>query len=212
MGRVNKYKIKHGAKKEKHWIDYGKWLEYSRGLIQLNQDEVAEALGISRRQWIRYTQGAPVPKKRIQKLIDVLGLPHGKAYLRAGYQLPRDLNAEANSYLRHIRDSVFVGSMAGALSDLWLFYYEMAPEKKKHKPPDCTSICQDFIDAAIALDEMPGWLRVEFIVYLLAIEKGHMKHEFEVSPALRKKILATIKKDLPTAMWQKGRIPYDKRK
>jgi transcriptional regulator with XRE-family HTH domain len=211
MGRVNKYKL-YRTKRGQHWVDYGRWLEYSRGLTELTQDEVAKTLGISRRQWIRYTKGAPVPKKRIRDLVKVLGLPPGKAYLRAGYQLPRDLNAEADSHLRHIRDAVFEGGMADALAALFSFYYEMAPEKKKHKSIDCTSTCQDFINAAIALDGMPRPLRQEFTFYLLAIEKGHRKHEFPLNQSLRKKILAMIKKDLPLTMWQKGRITSDEMK
>lgn len=206
MGRTNKYKIMPGAKKEQHWVDYGKWLEYSRGLTGLDQDEVAEALGISRRQWIRYTQGNPVPKKRIPKIVKVLGLPHGKAFLRAGYRLPPDLNAEADSHLQHIRDAVFEGSMSDALMALHIFYFKMAPEKKRRKSVDCTSTCQDFINAAVALDTMPDWLQWEFTIYLLATLKGHRKHEFQPPLALRKKIRAMIKRDLPISMWQKGRI------
>lgn len=200
-----------GSKGDQHWIDYGKWLEYSRGLTGFTQDEVAEALGISRRQWIRYTQGAPVPKKRISKIVKVLGLPHGKAYLRAGYRLPPDLIAEADSHSRRIRDAVLGGSMKDALMALHVFYYKMAPEKKRTTSVDCTRTCQDFIDAAVALDAMPTWLQQEFTIYLLATMQGHRKQVFPLELPLRKKIRAMIKNDLPISMWQKGRITSEEK-
>lgn len=204
MGKVNRYKL--ACRKDPRWVEFGKWLEQQRGETRLTQEQAADALGISRRQWIRYTQGAPVPRKRIEKMIKVLGLPPKKAFLRAGYEMPPDLAVWGDSYLLRIRDAVFDGEMAVALMFLYDFYYESMQEKKKYKPVQLSVTCQDFVTAAVAIDRMPAWLREEFLLYLWAVRKGAKKFVFRESSARQKEIRKMIKRDLPVLMLQKGRI------
>lgn len=204
MGRVNRYKMK--LSKDPRWVIFGKWLEQQRGETRFTQEEAASALGISTRQWIRYTQGAPVPQKRIAKMIKVLGLPPKKAFLRAGYEMPPDLAVWADSYLLRIRDAIFDGDMAGALWFLYRFYYESMQERKKYKPVQTSVTCQDFIVAAVAIDRMPAWLREEFMLYLWAVRKGGEKFVFREPSARQKEIRKMIKRNLPILMLQKGRI------
>lgn len=207
MGRVNRYKPTH--RKDPRWVEFGKWLEQQRGETRLKQEQAAAAIGISTRQWIRYTQGAPVPEKRIAKMIKVLGLPPKKAYLRAGYEMPRDLAVWADSYLLRIRDAVFKGTMWEALMFLYDFYYESMEEKKRYRPVDTSLTCQDFITAALATDRMPAWLREEFLLYLWAVRKGGKKSVFDEPTARKREVREKIKRDLPKLMLQQGRITPD---
>jgi hypothetical protein len=59
---------------------------------------------------------------------------------------------------------------------------------------------------------MPGWLRREFIVYLLAVERGGRKQEFPVPSALHKEVRAMIAKELPKEMLLRGQVPVSKSK
>jgi hypothetical protein len=195
LGRVNKYKLS----AQDHWIEFGKWLEFARGLTPLIQEEAAAGLGITRRQWIRYTQGAPFPRKRIPNLASVLGIPVGRVYMRAGYEVP-DLGVDVNFYLRRIRESVLGDNMAEAMGLVYAFYYEAAQWDKRAKLPDTSRTRQDFIDAAVAADRLPGWLRLEFAEYLLATELSGERQDFPLKPELRRKIRAKIKESLPDAL------------
>src|SRR5438270_2187963 len=104
MGRVNRYAA--GLSKER-WEIFGKRLETFRGsATSLTQAQVAESVGISTRQWIRYTKGAPVPLKRIPKIAEVLGMPLGRTLLYAGHE-PKERDVDVDAQLRLIRDYVF---------------------------------------------------------------------------------------------------------
>lgn len=205
MGRVNQYRIKLYSA-DPRWVEYGKWLEFSRGLTLLTQEQVAAGLGITRRQWIRYTRGAPFPRKRIPDLARVLGVPLARAYMRAGYEVP-DLGVDADFYLRRIRESVFEDDLAEAMGTVYAFYYQAAQAEKKAKLPDTAMTHQDFIDAAFSANRLPGWLRVEFAEYLLAVEVSGQKQDFPLKPELRKKIRAMIKKALPEGLRVRVKIP-----
>lgn len=207
MGRVNRFKAMLG--KDETWVEYGKWLELQRAATSLTQEQVAKRLGISRRQWIRYTQGAPVPYKRIKKLIKVLGLNDKKAYLRAGYEMPRNLKVWVDSRLQHIRDAVLGGNMAGALMHLFDFYYESVERKKKYRRVSPGTAASDFMNAAALIDRMPAWLRDEFLVYLWEVRKGGKKYVFTETSTRQEKIRKMIRRDLPRIMMLKGRIPIE---
>src|SRR5437868_3226469 len=207
MGRVNRYAA--GLSKDR-WETFGKRLETFRGSsTSLTQAQVAAAVGVSTRQWIRYTQGAPVPLKRIPKIAKVLGMPVGRALLHAGYE-PKERGVDVDAQLRLIRDYVFEGAIEEALFCLYGFYYSVNKERKRYRPMRGPMLANDFTAAAVAVDRMAGWLRREFIGYLLAVERGGRKTEFPVSPALRKEVRATIEKDLPKVMLFKGRVPLGK--
>src|SRR5437868_5009226 len=119
MGRVNKYAA--GLSRDR-WETFGKRLETFRGSsTSLTQAQVAAAVGVSRRQWIRYIQGAPVPLKRIPTIAKVLGMPLGRALLHAGYE-PKVRDVDADAQLRLIRDYVFEGAVTDALFSFYKFY------------------------------------------------------------------------------------------
>lgn len=191
------------------WVAYGNWLELQRDYTSLTQAEMAEAVGVSIRQWIRYAQGAPVPRKRIQKIAEVLGVSVDRALVRAGYE-PIGEGVEIEAYLRRIRDYVLAGDMMRALFNLYHFYYDVAAEKKlfKHEAPIPTA--SNFIDAAIAVDKLPGWLRREFIKYLRYVDQVGMKFEFRASRKNRKQVRAMIKAELVEAILREDLVPHSR--
>jgi transcriptional regulator with XRE-family HTH domain len=207
MGRVNRYAA--GLSRDR-WETFGKRLETFRGAnTSLTQEQIADAVGVSRRQWIRYTKGAPVPLKRISKIAKVLGMSVGRALLHAGYE-PKERGVDVDAFLRLIRDYVFEGAVKESLFSLYSFYYDVNKEKKRYKPMNAPMMANDFTAAAVAIDRMPGWLRREFIVYLMAVERSGRKQEFPVSSALRKEARAMIENELPKGMLLGGRAPVNK--
>jgi transcriptional regulator with XRE-family HTH domain len=207
MGRVNKYAA--GLSKDR-WETFGKRLETFRGSsTSLTQAQVAAAVGISTRQWIRYTKGAPVPLKRIPTIAKLLGMSVGRALLHAGYE-PKERGVDVDAYMRLIRDYVFEGAVKEALFSLYRFYYDVNKEKKRYKPMRAPMLANNFTSAAVAIDRMPGWLRREFIVYLLTVERGGRKQEFPVPSALYKEVRAMIEKELPREMLLRGQMPVRK--
>jgi hypothetical protein len=129
-----------------------------------------------------------------------------KALLFAGYE-PEEPGVDVEAHMRLIRDKVLEGEMIEALFNLYGFYYDVNKEEKRYKPMDAPMLANDFMAAAVAIDGMPNWLRREFIVYLIATERGGRKEEFPVLPKLWKEARAMIKKELPKAMLLGGRLP-----
>jgi transcriptional regulator with XRE-family HTH domain len=206
MGRVNRMMPR---RDDDRWLDYGNWLELQRGYTSLTQAEMAKALGISPRHWIRYTQGAPVPQKRIPKIAELLGVPVDRALVRAGYE-PTGEGVEIEAYLRRIRDYVLKGDLKKALFDLYHFYYDVAAEKKRYKPEAPVLTADNFVDAAVAVDKMPGWLRREFIAYLRYVDRGGSKFEFPAPRKNRKQVRAVIKAELLEAILREELVPHSR--
>jgi transcriptional regulator with XRE-family HTH domain len=208
MGRINKYAA--GLSRDR-WETFGKRLETFRGSsTSFTQAQVAAAVGVSTRQWIRYTKGAPVPLKRIRKIAKVLGMPLGRALLHAGYE-PTKHGVDVDAHLRRIRDYVFEEDIKEGLSSYYKFYYEVN-RKKRYRHMDTPMLARDFISMAVAIDRMPGWLRREFIVYLLAIGRGGKRQNFPAPLKIREEVLAIIEKELPIVMLQEGRVSVRKKR
>jgi transcriptional regulator with XRE-family HTH domain len=145
-------------KKRKRWKPLGKRLERFRVDKGCTQAQVADAIGVSTRQWKRYAKGDRVSRERILKISEVLEMPLGRTLLLAGYE-PEEPGVDINAYLRLLRDNVFEGQMHEALFNLYDFYYDVNKEEKKHKLRDAPMLANAFTAAAVAIDSMPDWLR-----------------------------------------------------
>jgi transcriptional regulator with XRE-family HTH domain len=204
MGRVNSATGKVG---KTSWATFGWWIEARRSLTQYDQAQAAEAIGVTRRQWIRYTQGAPVPRKRIPAIAKMLGAPLKQVLAYAGYDAGEEATPEVDVYLRRIRERVFEGTWSGALLTLYQLFYEVQKEKKKHKSRSDQSMAINFVVAAVAMNQMPAWLRREFIEYLLAVEIGGVKHDFPQPPEIQKKVRDKVNKILSEAILREDQFP-----
>lgn len=177
------------------WESFGERLEWWRGRTSLTQEQAAKAIGVSRRQWIRYTKGAPVPFKRLRKISKALGVRLSIVLLHAGYE-PKKPNIDTEASLRKIRDAVFEGDMIGAFISLYIFYQETHEEVMRHKTQPELVMMKNFILAVGGINELPGWLRRELVEYLLSLEYGGNRREFPVAPAIRKRVLAKIREHI----------------
>lgn len=210
MGREDKILSKlHSGR----WRAFGKRLEQYRVKAGLTQEQAAEAVGVTVRQWRRYASGVTrVSPEMIRKIAKALEGPEGpvvtagKLLLLAGHESD-DPGVDVEAHLRLIRDYVLEGVMSAALFNFYEFYYDVNSGEKKFMPMDAPLLANNFTAAAVAIDNMPNWLRREFIVYLLATEMGGRKEEFPVPAALWKEARALIRRDLPKAMLLGGRLP-----
>jgi transcriptional regulator with XRE-family HTH domain len=203
VGRVNR---ETGEVGKTVWVTFGRWIEARRALTPYDQAQAAAAIGVSRRQWIRYTQGAPVPLKRIPAIAKVIEAPLGQVLAFAGYET-EDAGVDVSLYLGRIRERVFEGSWSGALLTLYQFFYEVHKEKKRHKNRSHWSMAINFVVAAVAMNQMPAWMRREFIEYLLAVEMGGSKQDFPLPPALQKKVRDKVNKILSEAILREDQYP-----
>ena len=68
------------------WQIFGEWITHQRLLVGFTQKQAAEAVGVSRRQWIRYELGAKVPVKRMDLMSRVLNIRPDRMLDQAGYR------------------------------------------------------------------------------------------------------------------------------
>lgn len=68
------------------WQIFGEWITHQRLLVGFTQKQAAEAVGVSRRQWIRYELGAKVPVKRMDLMSRVLNIRPDRMFDQAGYR------------------------------------------------------------------------------------------------------------------------------
>jgi len=114
---------------------------------------------------------------------------------QAGYE-PEEPYWDFDAFSRAVRDAVIEGSMSTALFVLHDFYHQIHEEVTRYRNRPELVLLRDFVFSVIAINEMPGWLRRELIEYLPGLEYGGSRQEFPVAPAVRKKVLARIGKEL----------------
>lgn len=177
------------------WESFGERLEWWRGRTSLTQKQAAKAIGVSPRQWIRYTKGAPVPFKRLRKISKVLGVRLSIVLLHAGYE-PKKPNVDVQASLRKIRDAVFEENLVDAFVSLYIFYQETHEEVMRYRRQPDVVMIKNFILAVEGINELPGWLRRELVEYLLSLEYGGNSQDSLDAPAIRKRVLAKIREHI----------------
>jgi transcriptional regulator with XRE-family HTH domain len=139
------------------WKSFGKELERWRGNTSFTQEQAGEAIGVSRRQWIRYTKGAPVPFDRLTKISKAFGVRLSRVLLHAGYE-PKDPDIDTEASLRHIRNAVFERDLVGAFISLYIFYQETHEEVMRYRPQPELVMMKNFILAVQGINELPSAL------------------------------------------------------
>jgi transcriptional regulator with XRE-family HTH domain len=99
------------------WRIFGAWLRSRRRMTGKTQAEAAEAAGISRRQWIRYEQGAKMLRKRVERVARIINVPLETMLERAGYKASRRMN-DVKGRLDKISDMLFAGTTYMAIVEL----------------------------------------------------------------------------------------------
>ena len=173
------------------WESFGERLEWWRSRSSLTQEQAGKAIGVSRRQWIRYTKGAPVPFNRLRKISKALGVRLSRVLMHAGYE-PEDPDMDVEASLRHIRNAVFEENLVGAMVSLYNFYQETHEEVRLYRNQPELLMVKNLILAVEAINGLPGWLRRDLIEYLFGLEYGGNSRDFLVAPAIRKRVRAMI--------------------
>ena len=89
MPRVEQTELEREFTKAR-WMTFGSWLRQRRLITGLTQEQVAKLVGVTRRQWVRYEQGAKMLKKRMRAAARALNVPYNTMLDRAGFDvLPR---------------------------------------------------------------------------------------------------------------------------
>lgn len=138
------------------WKTFGLWLRSHRIARHFTQGRAAQAVGVSRQQWIRYEYGDKVPYKRLHVIADALNIRPSRIYYLAGYRTPRRIN-DAQVLLRRMHETMREGDIVSALEQFFLIYEDLGPTRDGScyidglTPPN-------FANAVIYLDALPFWL------------------------------------------------------
>src|SRR5437879_443118 len=96
------------------WKTFGKWLKERRIGRRFTLQQAADAVKVSKRQWIRYEQGARVPDKRLDRIASKLNIERRRIYYMAGFQVPRKRN-DTPALLRRMHVIMQTGDLYSAL-------------------------------------------------------------------------------------------------
>lgn len=139
------------------WKTFGKYLRLRRCAAQLTVQQAADAVKVSKRQWIRYENGARVPCKRFERIADKLNIGSQRLYYLAGYKVPRKRN-DAPALLRLMQVTLRTGDLTSALRQFFALYQTLRPEEDKFDREIDGALTDEFAKAVIYLDMLPTWL------------------------------------------------------
>lgn len=77
------------------------------------QRQAAEAVDISKLQWLRYEHGAKVPREKLGKIAEALDISPRRIFYLAGYKTSPTRN-DANVLLRQMHNKMLAGDLVGA--------------------------------------------------------------------------------------------------
>lgn len=150
--------------KDDRWTYFGPWLRWRRLMAGLTQDEIATLVGVSRRQWIRYEQGAKMLRKRIKRIAAALNVPEQHMLDRAGYRVSRRRN-DVQGHLRKIGDHLYAGKDEVAIVDLIELRDRMLGHRKGYRPLGLGTEGFEFAKVVVSVDHLPA----EFFNLLLNV-------------------------------------------
>ena len=127
------------------WRVFGAWLRSRRLMTGQTQDEVAQALGISRHQWLRYERGSKMLRKRVEKAAPIVNVALETMLERAGYKASPRMN-DVNGRLAKISDMLFAGTTHLAIVELLRLNDQVAPNKDNVRRigggPEASEFCR----------------------------------------------------------------------
>ncbi|MGZ5434549.1 MAG: helix-turn-helix domain-containing protein [Pyrinomonadaceae bacterium] len=158
------------------WKTFGKWLKERRIGRRFTLQQAADAVKVSKRQWIRYEQGARVPDKHLDRIASKLHIERRRIYYMAGFQVPRKRH-DAPALLRRMHVTMQTGDLQTALEQFLLLYQSMRPIPPGGDDSDLDATTPvHFAQAIVCLDALPKWL---FQMILKSMQKW--EKEFQES-------------------------------
>lgn len=182
------------------WKTFGRWLRERRIAKRFSLQQAADAVKVSKRQWIRYEQGAKVPDRRLDRIARKLNIERRRIYLMAGHQLPRKKN-DAPQVLQRMHVSMRTGDLTAALEQFLQLYENLRPEEDASDREIDNTLAPNFAHAVIFLDALPTWL----FKIVLECMQGRLEKQRKDSGtyvrfrnSLLKDCLAKLKLDSPS--------------
>lgn len=120
----------------------------------LTHAEIAQAVGVSRRQWVRYEQGSKMLRKRMPTVSRTLNVPLETMLARAGYRVSPRRN-DVKGRLVRMADMLFVGALDFAVLELLRLNARIADRKGGVAPSAGGLSATDFAKAVMLLDRLP---------------------------------------------------------
>jgi transcriptional regulator with XRE-family HTH domain len=139
------------------WKTFGLWLRERRMARHFTQRQAAEAVGISKLQWLRYEHGDRVPREKFGKIAKALDIELRRIFYLAGYKTPPTRN-DANVLLRQMHNKMLAGDLVGALEQFLLIYGRIRADQAKSDVNIDGVTPTNFANAVIFLDAVPLWL------------------------------------------------------
>jgi len=140
------------------WEIFGEWITHQRLLVGFTQEQAAKAVGISRRQWIRYELGAKVPMKRMALMSRVLHIHPDKMLDRAGLKTSFKRNA-AREQLGRIHDLLCADRLEFAMLQLLKLHDRIKGIKAAVGPRSGGLVATDYSNAVVLLNRLPlSWV------------------------------------------------------
>lgn len=162
------------------WKTFGLWLESQRLAKRLTQQQVAVAVGVSKRQWIRYEMGSRVQLKWMCPIAYALNVTERRILYLAGYKVSPRLN-DASHQLRRMHDMLLAGNLDIALEEFLSLYERIRPTDRESHSDFNGLTAPNFANAIICLERLPNWL-LESIVKALQERTSGSAQESEINP------------------------------
>jgi transcriptional regulator with XRE-family HTH domain len=139
------------------WVTFGKWLRERRIGRRFSLQQAADAVGVTRRQWIRYEKGAKVPDKRLDRIALKLHIERRRIYYMAGFQVPKK-NNDVPALLRRMHVMMQTGDLYSALQLFLKIYLGMRIKLHDDELEMDATTPACFAGAIISLEALPQWL------------------------------------------------------
>jgi transcriptional regulator with XRE-family HTH domain len=137
------------------WQMFGEWMTQQRMIVGLTQQQAADAVKRSRRQWIRYELGrAKVPTKLMKGMSKVLHVTEEKMWDRAGYRVSHNHLAPKDR-LEKLQDLLSAGRLEMAIIQL-LELNDRITGTSAYGPRFGGLVATDYANAVKLLDRLPG--------------------------------------------------------
>lgn len=120
------------------------------------------AVGVSKRQWIRYEMGSRVQLKWMRPIAYALNVPERRILYLAGYEIAPRRN-DASHQLRRMHDMLLAGSLDMALEEFLSLYEPTRPTDRASRSDFNGLTAPNFASAIIFLERLPNWLLVEIL-------------------------------------------------
>jgi transcriptional regulator with XRE-family HTH domain len=162
------------------WKTFGLWLRERRMARHFTQRQAAEAVGISKLQWLRYEHGDRVPREKFGKIAKALDIELRRIFYLAGYKTPPTRN-DANVLLRQMHNKMLAGDLVGALEQFLLVYARIRADQAESYSNVDGVTPTNFANAVISLDALPLWLFERILGWMQSrVEEEREKPEVKV--------------------------------